>query len=145
VSILPEDETGYCTVRPLSDAGALTTGGFQDYCKIDAHTDAGLAKIAKYNKYVKEWNDVSKTVTNDTPMVAKIWKAFNLYVDNRDKRLYHLELKEGGHRRLVIIQAELYSPVHPLTASVSKPQLFRKLDFKKLASKLNMGKLRIKP
>ena len=102
VSILPEDETGHCTVRLLSSAGedwgqeALTTGGFQEYCKIDAHNDAGLAKIAKYNEYVKEWNDVSKTFTNDTLMVAKIWKAFNLYVDNRDKRLYYLEPKEGA-------------------------------------------------
>jgi len=102
VSILLEDETGYCNVRPLSDGGedwgqeALTTGGFQDYCKIDAHTDAGLAKIAKYNKYFNEGSGVSKTFTNDTPMVAKIWKAFNLYADNRDKRLYHLEPKEGA-------------------------------------------------
>ena len=91
MSILPEDETGYCTVHPLSSAGkdwgkeALSRGGFQEYCEIDAHTDAGLAKIAKYNTYVKEWNDVSKMFINDTPMVAKIWKAFNLYVDNRDK------------------------------------------------------------
>ena len=102
VSILPEDETGFCTVRPLSEAGedcaqeALTTGGFQDYCKINAHTDAGLTEIAEYNKYVNELNDVSGTFTNDTPMVAKIWKAFNLYVDNRDKQVYHLEPKEGG-------------------------------------------------
>ena len=55
-----------------------------------------MAKIAEYNKYVKEWSDVSKTFLNDTPMVAKIWKAFNLYVDNRDKQVYHLEPKEGG-------------------------------------------------
>jgi len=55
-----------------------------------------LTEIAEYNKYVNEWNDVSRTFTNDTPMVAKIWKAFNLYVDNRDKRVYHLEPKEGG-------------------------------------------------
>ena len=64
VSILPEDETGFCTVRPHSDLGedwgqkALTTGGFQDYCNIDAHTDAGLAKIAEFNQYVDEWNEV---------------------------------------------------------------------------------------
>ena len=137
VSILPEDETGFCTVRPHSDLGedwgqtALTTEGFQGYCNIDAHTDAGLAEIAVFNKYVDEWSAVSSTFTNDTPMVSKIWRAFNLYVDNRDKRLYHLEPKEGGHRRLAIIQAELCSPVHPETASVSKPQLFRKLDFQK--------------
>ena len=72
-----------------------TTEGFQDYCKINAHTDAGLIKIAKYNNYIKEWSDVSNTFGNDTPMV-KNWKAFNLCVDNRDKRVYHLEPKEGG-------------------------------------------------
>ena len=105
---------------PLSDKGedrgqeALTEGGVQDYYKIDAHTDDGLAQISVYNGYIDDWNAVSKTFTDDTPMVTKIWKAFNLYVDNRDKRLYHLEPKEGGgHRRLAIIQAELCSPVHP--------------------------------
>ena len=147
VSILPEDETGFCTVRPHSDLGedwgqtALTTGGFQDYCNIDAHTDAGLAKIAGFNKYVDEWSKVSSTFTEDTPMVSKIWRAFNLYVDNRDKRLYHLEPKEGGHRRLAIIQAELCSPVHPETASVSKPQLFRKLDFEKAGLEVDNAKV----
>ena len=60
VSILPEDETGLCTVCPPSSAGedwgqdALTAEGFQDYCKINAHTDAGLTKIAEYNNYVNE-------------------------------------------------------------------------------------------
>ena len=102
VSILPEDETGLCTVRPSSSASkdsgqnALTEEGFQDYCKINAHTDAGLVKIAEYNNYVKEWSEVANTFVSDTPMVKKIWKAFNLYVDNRDKRVYHLEPKEGG-------------------------------------------------
>ncbi len=91
VSILPEDETGLCTVRTPSSAGedwgqeALTKGGFQDYCKINAHTDAGLTKIAEYSNYVKEWSKVANTFVNDTPMVKKIWKAFNLCVDNRDK------------------------------------------------------------
>jgi len=109
VSILPEDETGFCTVRLPSSAGkdwgqeALTTGGFQDYCKINAHTDERLVKIAEYNDYVEEWSEITKTFVIDTPMVKKIWKAFNLYVDNRDKQLYHLEPKEGGHRRLAII------------------------------------------
>ena len=66
---------------PIPDAGedwgqeALTEGGFQDYCKIDAHTDKGLAHIAVYNKYIDDWNTVSKTFTDDTPMVAKIWEA----------------------------------------------------------------------
>ena len=147
VSILPEDETGFCTVRPHSDLGedwgqkALTTGGFQDYCNIDAHTDAGLAKIAEFNHYVDEWNEVSSTFTNDTSMVSKIWRAFNLYVDNRHNRIYHLEPKEGGHRRLAIIQAELCSPVHPETASVSQPQLFCRLDFKKAGLEVEHGKV----
>ena len=102
VSILPEDETGLCTVRPSSSASedwgqeALTTGGFQDYCKINAHTDERLVKIAEYNDYVEEWSEITKTFVIDTPMVKKIWKAFNLYADNRDKRFYHLEPKEGG-------------------------------------------------
>ena len=90
-----------------------------------------MVKIAEYNNYVEEWSEVTNTFVNDTPMVKKIWKAFNLYVDKRDKRVYHLEPKEGGHRRLAVIQAELYSPVHPETASVSQPQLFRWLDFEK--------------
>ena len=147
VSILPEDETGLCTVRPSSSASedwgqdALTAEGFQDYCKINAHTDAGLVKIAKYNNYVEEWSEVANTFVNDTPMVKKIWKAFNLYVDNRAKRVYHLEPKEGGHRRLAIIQAELYSPVHPETASVSRPQLFRRLDFEKAGLEVASGRV----
>jgi hypothetical protein len=74
--------------------------------------------------------DVDNVFTDDTPMISKVWRAFDLHLDNRNKRRYHLEPKEGGHRRLAIIQAELCSPVHPETASVSKPQLFRRKDFK---------------
>ena len=102
VFILPEDETSLCTVRPSSSASedcgqdALTTGGFRGYCKINAHTDEGLVKIAEYNNYVEEWSEVTNTFVNDTSMVARIWKTFNLYDDNRDKQVYHLEPKEGA-------------------------------------------------
>ena len=43
--------------------------------------------------------------------------------------------------RLAIIQAELCSPVHPETASVSKPQLFCWMDFEKAGLKLEHGKV----
>ena len=148
VSILPEDETGLCTVCPSSSASKdwgqdALTAGFQDYCKINAHTDAGLIKIAEYNNYVKEWSDVSKTFLNDTPMVAKIWKAFNLYVDNRDKQLYHLEPKEGGIGDLLL------SKPNSALLFILRRFLFQRLSCfagwtsKKLALKLKMGKLRI--
>ena len=74
-------------------------------------------------------------------MVKKIWKAFNLFVDKRDKRVFHLEPKEGGHKRLAVIQAELFSPIHPETASVLQLQLFRRLDFKKAGLEVDKGKV----
>jgi len=151
VSILPEDETGLCTVRPSSSASedwgqiALTTGGFQDYCKINAHTDEGLDKIAEYNKYVEEWSEVANTFVIDTPMIKKIWKAFNSYVDKRDKRVYHLEPKEGG-----IGDLPLSKPNCSLLF-ILKRLLFHSLSCsagwtsKKLASNLIKGKVRKHP
>ena len=49
--------------------------------------------------------------------------------------------RRRGHRRLAIIQAKLYSPVHPETASVSQPQLFRRLDFEKAGLEVESGKV----
>ena len=50
-----------------------------------------------------------------------------------------LNRRRGGHRRLAIIQAELYSPVHPEMASVSQPQLFCRLDFEKAGLEVASG------
>ena len=133
-------------MRPLSDAGedwgreALTTGRFQDYCKIVAHTDDGLAQIAVYNKYIDDWNTVSKTFTDDTPMVAKIWDCMWITVtsdfiilNQRRGSIGDLLLSKENSTLLFILRWLLFQSLGCFAGWTSK----------KLASTLNMGKLRI--
>ncbi len=104
-----------------------------------------MTKIAEYNNYVNKWSEVASTFVKDTPMVKKIWKSFNLYVDNRDKQVYHLEPKEGGIGDLPL------SKPNCTLLFILKRLLFHSLscfacwNLKKLALKLKVGKLRIHP
>ena len=130
VSMLPDVEGGFGAVRPVRKRDkhwrmkALEDGCYTEYCAINANTDAGLEEVAKYNNYVDEWKVISEKFTQDTAMVYKKWDAFNLYVDQCEKRTYHLDPTKGGHRRLGTYKADFCSPVHPEKAKIARTHMF---------------------
>lgn len=103
---------GYGTLRPPNDGSYSKDWGqfvlmkpdqevysFKDYCSFNSCTDDGLHKISIYNGYEQEWEEISGEFDDNTTMAYKRFMALKLYAKRRNKRKYHLDPQEGGHRR----------------------------------------------
>ena len=114
-SIMQHDVKGYGTIRPVEEdkswgLKALRSkedggDGYGDYLQINSFTDAGLDQIATYNDYKKEWDAEKALFDKETHILQKRFVNFKLYAKFRDKRCYHIEPIEGGHRRIADVQA----------------------------------------
>ena len=138
---------GYGTIRPPSDKftegwgdevmNPIDKGGkdFRRYCLLDSCTDKGLDAIAKYNNYEKEWNDEKNLFNNETLLAQKRFINFKLYAKHRDRRSYHLDQIEGGHRKVANIQANFCSPLDPERGCFSKPTSYNLAQFNQVGLK----------
>ena len=109
-------DTGYGTLRPPNDESYSEDWGhnlleqsndrektsFKQHCMINSCTHDGLQEIAKHNDYEQEWNDIKKDISESTSMAAIRFLSLKLYAKHRNKRKYHLDPMEGGHRRAAI-------------------------------------------
>ena len=103
-TIRPDKENktwGDIAFRSIKDGGH----GYADYLGINSFTDDGLDEIAAYNKYSQEWEVEKSQFTKETHMMQKRFVNFKLYAKYRNRRRYHLDPIEGGHRRIGNIQA----------------------------------------
>ena len=92
---------------------------FEQYCMINSCTHDGLQEIAKHNDYEQEWNDIKRDVSESTPMAAIRFLSLKLYAKHRNKRKYHLDPMEGGHRRAAMFQTNFGAQLNPEDGSIS--------------------------
>ena len=124
---------GWGTLRPPNDDSYSEDWGqrvlkknaddemsFEEYCGINSCTDDGLDNIAKYNGYEKDWDETKERDFNlDTSTAEKRFLLLKLYAKHRNKRKYHLDPMEGGHRRAGIFQANFCAQLNPEDGSIS--------------------------
>ena len=125
-------KVGYGTLRPpvnesyspdwgekvfqKDDASDLS---FEKYCTLNSCTDEGLNSIAAYNKFSDEWEKRKKKFNDETPMAFKRFVLLQLYAKYRNKRTYHLDPMEGGHRKAGVFQANFCAQLNPEDGSIS--------------------------
>ena len=104
--------------------------GFREYCKLNSCTEEGLQSIAKYNSFTDAWVKETKLFDNNTSMEQKRFISFKLYAKFRNKRDHHIDIMEGGHRKVGIIQANFCSPLDPERGCFSKPTSYTVAQFR---------------
>ena len=125
-------KVGYGTLRPPSDESYSKGWGqkvltkdddekisFKDYCTLNSCTDDGLDSIAVYNNFADEWKNEKETFDGEVSMACKRFVSLKLYAKHRDRRTYHLDPMEGGHRRAGIFQANFCAQLNPEDGSIS--------------------------
>ena len=123
---------GWGTLRPPNDDSYSEDWGvrilesntkegmsFEQYCVLNSCTEDGLNDIAKYNDYQEEWNKTKQTFNDNTSMAEKRFVLIKLHAKHRNKRKYHLDPIEGGHRRAGIFQANFCAQLNPEDGSIS--------------------------
>ena len=86
---------------------------------LNSCTDDGLDSIAIYNKFSDEWDKKKESFHGDVSMAYKRFVSLKLYADHRNRRTYHLDPMEGGHRRAGIFQANFCAQLNPEDGSIS--------------------------
>ena len=126
-------KVGYGTLRPPVDDSYSDTWGekvlmkntedgvlsFEEYCSLNSCTDEGLDAIAAYNDFSDKWNGKKKTFNDETSMTCKRFEMIKLYAKYRNKRTYHLDPMEGGHRKAGVFQANFCAQLNPEDGSIS--------------------------
>ena len=92
---------------------------FKEYCMLNLCRDDGLDNISKYNGFENEWVKIQQGFTEQTTMAQKRFLSLKLYAKHRDRRKYHLDPQEGGHRRAGIFQANFCAQLNPEDGSIS--------------------------
>ena len=126
-------KVGYGTLRPPVDESYSDTWGdmvlkknnedgiisFEEYCLLNSCTDEGLDDIATYNDFSEKWKGKKKTFNDETSMTCKRFEMIKLYAKYRNKRKYHLDPMEGGHRKAEMFQAIFCAQLDPEDGSIS--------------------------
>ena len=125
-------KVGYGTLRPPVDDSYSDDWGakvlerddaddlsFGEYCVLNSCKDEGLDSIAVYNKFSDEWETNKGTFNDETSMALKRFVLLKLYAKHRDKRKYHLDPMEGGHRKAGMFQANFCAQLDPEDGSIS--------------------------
>ena len=128
---MQHDVKGFGTIRPLEkdkDWGkkvfqSKSTGGlgYADYVALNSFTDEGLDAIADYNNYKDEWETEKKLLNKNAHIYQKRFINFKLYSQFRERRCYHLDPMEGGHRKVGNIQASFCSEYDFNRGSITNP------------------------
>ena len=105
--------------------------GFRKYCQLNSFSIEGLDAIAQYNNYADEWDNEKQLFNANTSLAQQRFIAFKLYAKHRDRRKYHIDQMEGGHRKVANIQANFCSPLDPQRGFLTKPLAYTVNDFKR--------------
>jgi hypothetical protein len=137
-------DNGYGTIRP-PDRDSYSTWGeqvlnsntpdkmsYQDYCKLNSCTDEGLQAIAGYNKFTEEWEEEKELFDETTSMAQKRFISIKLYAKHRDRRKYHLDQMEGGHRKVGNFQANFCAQLDAEYGSISKSLTYMPSNFRQV-------------
>ena len=137
-------EVGYGTIRPSRDKYLPDWGdkvmntkseggrGFRQYCMLNSCTVKGLQSIAEYNGFTNEWVRETALFNDSTSMEQKRFISFKLYAKFRNKRDHHIDVMEGGHRKVGNVQANFCSPLDPERGCFSKPTSYTVAQFRQV-------------
>ena len=137
-------DIGHGTLRPPDDGSYSVDWGhnileqsndtekmsFEQYCVINSCTHDGLQQIAKHNDYEQEWNDTKRDISESTSMADIRFLSLKLYAKHRNRRKYHLDPMEGGHRRAAMFQTNFGAELNPEDGSISGCLTYVPEDFR---------------
>ena len=107
------EQLGYGTIRPPNEEEEWGDKVFKStaehgydyakYLKTNSFSTEGLDFIAKYNNYESEWETEKAAFDNDASIADTRFVNLVLYATWRERRCFHLDPIEGGHRKVGII------------------------------------------
>ena len=137
-------EVGYSTIRPSMDKYPPDWGdkvmnteseggrGFRQYCMLNSCTVKILQSIAEYNGFTDEWVRETALFNDSTSMEQKRFISFKLYAKFRNRLDHHIDVMEGGHRKVGNVQANFCSPLDPERGCFSKPTSYTVAQFRQV-------------
>ena len=89
--------------------------------KTNSFSNEGFDFIAKYNNYENEWEIEKAALKKDASIADKRFINLVLYATWRERRCFHLDPIEGGHRKVGIIQASFCTQYNFETGLIINP------------------------